>query len=154
MTMRGGFAYQFAVASIHSFTAAADADYRIYEKQWGGAVGLEYFWMRNYGMRMGYKILSDSLGLTIGFGARWHGRIMLDYAWGLSDGLSDSHRVTLSYRFGGVSAAARSRERRPDIEPVSERSDFRDLDRKKPAAQPGTKKRRTQRNDGVPGWIY
>jgi hypothetical protein len=37
MTMRGGFAYQFSVASIHSFTAAADADYRLYEKQWNGS---------------------------------------------------------------------------------------------------------------------
>ena len=44
--------------------------------------GAEYFLLKSYGLRLGYQFLRDSVGLTVGFGLRWRGRILIDRATG------------------------------------------------------------------------
>ena len=155
LTARCGLAYQFGVPSVHSLIAAADGEYRLYEKQALADVGLEYFWNKTYGMRMGYQFLRDSLGLTVGFGLRWRGRFVFDYAWGIADTLSDTQRFTISYRFGGVTSATRGRQREPaqDISPLQEQ--LRINEESSPTIElPASRPAPRERSQGVPGWIY
>lgn len=157
-TIRAGVAYQGSVPSVHAFTLAADADYLLKERQAHVNSGLEYFWMRTYGLRLGYQFLRDTVGLTAGFGLRWHARILFDYAWSMSRALGDSHRFTISYRFGGVAPSARARQRQPFIQSAPEHEKFENLQDKTPAAvEPPPKPRaspRRERQIGAPGWIY
>jgi hypothetical protein len=154
-TMRGGFAYQVGVPSVHTLILALDGDMVPKEKVWHVNTGMEYFWLKSYGLRLGYQFHRDTLGLTAGFGLRWRGRILIDYAWLMGDGLSDAHRVTLSYRFGGVAPSTRGRARRPFIETVPEKEQLRNLEQEKPIIEraPAPRPRRS-RDQGVPGWIY
>ena len=155
LTARCGLAYQFGVPSAHNFIAAADGEYLVYEKQVVADLGLEYFWQKSFGVRLGYQFLRDSLGLTIGFGLRWRGRVVFDYSWGMSNSLSDTQRFTVTYRFGGVTPAARARQRQPaqETEPLHEQlrineetSPTIELTPSRPAP--------SERPQGVPGWIY
>lgn len=155
-TMRGGLAYQGGVPSLHTFTLAADAEYLLHERQWLADAGFEYFWVKTYGFRAGYQFLRDAMGLTLGFGVRWRSRILLDYAWVMGNGLNDSHRFTVSYRFGGVTPAARARQRRPYIETIPEKEKLRDISERAPVPEPAPRPRASprERSGGVPGWIY
>ncbi|PIR19583.1 MAG: hypothetical protein COV48_01195, partial [Elusimicrobia bacterium CG11_big_fil_rev_8_21_14_0_20_64_6] len=101
-TFRGGFSWQGGVPSVHNVIASVDGDYILDEREWHANMGVEYFWVKTYGVRLGYQIHRDDAGLTMGFGLRWKGRYLLDYAWALGKTLSDQHRITVSYRFGGV----------------------------------------------------
>lgn len=155
MTARCGLAYQFGVPSVHSFIAAADGEYRLYEKQAVADIGLEYFWIKSFGVRMGYQFLRDSLGLTVGFGLRWRGRIVFDYAWGMANSLSDTQRFTISYRFGGVTPTARSRQRQPAQETEPLRDQLRFNEESSPTIElPTSRPAPRDRPQGVPGWIY
>lgn len=155
LTARWGLAYQFAVPSVHNLIAAADGEYLLYEKQLHADIGVEYFWLKNYGLRFGYQFLRDALGLTMGFGVRWRGRLLFDYAWGLAESLSDTHRFTISYRFGGVTPAARNRQRRPFIELAPEKGQLEDGEEAAPASEaPPRRGLQRERSDGIPGWIY
>ena len=154
-TVRSGFAWQGGVPSIHYWLAALDADYVLDERQWHVNVGGEYFWVKTYGVRLGYQINRDDGGLTVGFGLRWRGRVLVDYAWGLGRLFRDSHRITISYRFGGVPPSQRSRQRRPFIEQGPEHEEFRDLQEQMPKIEtPRPRLVPRERGDGVPGWIY
>lgn len=155
MTLRSGFSYQAGVPSLHTWILALDGDWVVKERVWHVNTGMEYFWLKSYGLRLGYQFNRDTLGLTAGFGLRWRGRILIDYAWVMGDGLSDAHRVTVSYRFGGVAPSARGRARRPFIETVPEREQLRNLEQEKPIIEtaPAPRPRRS-RDAGVPGWIY
>lgn len=157
LTMRAGGAYQAGVPSVHSLIMGLDGDYVLNEKTWHVNTGLEYFWQKSYGLRFGYQFNRDALGLTAGFGLRWRGRFLIDYAWLMGDsGLSDSHRFTLTYRFGGVTPSARGRQRRPFIETVPEREQLRGIEAEKPIIDaPAPRPRRPrERSTGIPGWIY
>ena len=155
LTGRFGLAYQFGVPSVHSFIAAADGEYRFYEKQAVADLGLEYFWQKSYGLRMGYQFLRDSLGLTVGFGLRWRGRVVFDYAWGMAGALSDTQRFTVSYRFGGVTPMARGRQRQPaqDVSPLQEQLRINE-DTSPTIELPTSRPAPRERSQGVPGWIY
>lgn len=157
VTVRVGTSYQGGVPSVHTYTVAMDGDYILYDKQWHLNTGVEYFWQKNYGFRLGYQFHRENMGLTMGFGVRWRGRILLDYALVFADSLSNSHRVTLSYRFGGVTPTARGRERRPFIESVPEREQLKNLEEEKPVIETPRQRPRAvprDRSSGVPGWIY
>lgn len=157
LTVRGGLAYQAGVPSVHTWILGLDGDYVLKERKWHMNSGLEYFWLRSYGLRLGYQFNRDALGLTAGFGLRWRGRFLLDYAWLMGDGLRDSHRVTVSYRFGGVAPSARARQRRPYIETVPEKEQLRGIEQEKPimdSPPPRPRSRPRERSQGVPGWIY
>ncbi|MEK7381688.1 MAG: PorV/PorQ family protein, partial [Elusimicrobiota bacterium] len=156
-TLRSGIAWQTGVRSIHHVVAALDGDYVLDEKVWHVNAGLEYFWLKSYGFRLGYQFhRGDAVGLTTGFGLRWKGRILFDYAWALGDSFGNAHRVTLTYRFAGVPPSVRGRQRRPFIEAAPERERMRGLEEKKPAESDIPRPRAVprDRSQGVPGWIY
>lgn len=156
-TLRGGFAWQGGVPSVHNVIASADGDYLLDEREWHANMGLEYFWVKTYGARIGYQIHRDEAGLTMGFGLRWKGRFLLDYAWGLGKALSDQHRITVSYRFAGVTPSQRGRQRRPFIESIPERDQLRGIEDRQPEfSEPRPRPRAVprERGTGVPGWIY
>lgn len=156
---RGGFAWQGGVPSVHNVIASLDGDYLTHEKEWHANLGMEYFWVKTYGLRLGYQIHREDAGLTMGFGLRWKGRFLLDYAWGLAKELSNQHRITVSWRFGGVPPSQRGRQRRPFIESVPERDQLRerDIENQQPQySEPPPRPRAVprERTSGVPGWIY
>lgn len=156
-TIRSGIAYQTGVAGVQALTVAGDGEYLLQERTWRAEAGLEYFLFKSYGVRVGYQFLRDQVGLTAGFGLRWRSRIMVDYAWSMSDVLRDSHRFTVSYRFGGVTPAERARQRRPFIESMPDEERLRErLDSEQPDVEPAPRPRAVPRDDqpGVPGWIY
>ncbi|MDP3541545.1 MAG: PorV/PorQ family protein [Elusimicrobiota bacterium] len=158
-TLRGGFAWQGGVPSVHNVIASVDGDYVLDEREWHANVGMEYFWVKTYGARLGYQIHREDAGLTMGMGVRWKGRILFDYAWGLGKSLSDQHRITVTYRFGGVPPSQRGRQRRPFIESIPERDQLRErnIDDMQPQfSEPRPRPRAVprERRTGVPGWIY
>lgn len=112
--MRTGLAYHDSFGREHEFIAAANGEYLLHEKQYLIAVGGEYFWLGRYGARLGYRFSRDRLGLTAGFGLKWNS-FQLDYAWLMGGALSDSHRVTLSYRFSGWKNLFESRQAPSDF---------------------------------------
>lgn len=156
-TLRAGFAWQGGVPSVHSLTTAVDGDYVLDERLWHVNAGLEYFWLKSYGLRLGYQFHhGDSAGLTAGLGLRWKGRILFDYAWALGDLFGNAHRVTVTYRFGGVPPSVRGRQRRPFIESSPERRPIEGLEDKQPTVEDAPRPRAIprERAQGVPGWIY
>ena len=156
-TLRGGVAWQGGVPSVHNVIAAADGEYLLNEKLWHANVGVEYFWLKTYGARVGYRINEgDQGGLTIGVGYRWKGRVLFDYAYDLGDLLANAQRVTLSYRFGGVPPSVRGRQRRPFIENSQEHEEMPDLEQRRPAPDETPRPRPVPRENrqGAPGWIY
>lgn len=155
LVFRGGAAWQGGVPSVHNVLAAVDGDYVLQEKSWHVNAGLEYFWQRMYGGRIGYQFHRDDGGLTIGLGMRWKGRWLIDYGWALGGDLGATHRFTFTYRFGGVPPSQRARSRRPFIESVPERDQLRDLPDRQPEVEPAVRPRVPRdRSGGVPGWIY
>jgi hypothetical protein len=156
-TLRFGLAWQGGVPAEHNLIIATDGEYLLNERIWHANVGVEYFWLKTYGVRMGYQINDgDQGGLTIGVGYRWKGRILFDYAYDLGDLLGNAQRVTLSYRFGGVAPSARARQRRPFIETAPEHEEMPDLEQKQPAPDDAPQPRPVPRDrpQGAPGWIY
>jgi len=156
-TVRGGVAWQGGVPSVHNLILAADGDYVIDEKLWHVDAGAEYFWLKSYGVRLGYRYnYGDQSGLTIGLGWRWRGRVLVDYAYDLGDLLGNGQRVSLSYRFGGVPPSVRGRQRRPFIETAPEHEEMPNLEGTRPVPDETTRPRPVprERPQGAPGWIY
>jgi hypothetical protein len=118
---RLGFAYDLRLPAAQNMILASDAEYLLKEKRAHVNAGLEYFWQRNYGLRLGYQFLRDTLGLTAGFSLKWREKFVFDYAWAMGSSLNNSHRFTVSYRFGRIpgarpKAAAPAQEITPSIE--------------------------------------
>jgi len=157
-TLRGGLAWQ-TNSPAHAFLIAADGEWLTHEKQWHANAGLEYFWFKSAGLRLGYQFHRDSGGLTVGLGLRWKSRILIDYAWAMNEDLNDAHRVTLTWRFGPVEPGSRGGGR-PFIETSPERAPLRDLYEQRPeveaplAPERPFKRSPQQQEEGVPGWIY
>ncbi len=154
---RLGVSWQGGPNPDQSVIAAADGEYVLDERVWHANAGVEYFWQRRYGLRVGYQFnRGDQGGLTMGVGLRWRGRILFDYAWDLGDLLANAHRVTLSYRFGGVPPSVRGRQRQPFIEAAPEHEELPDLNQQRPDVQEYQRPRPVprERPQGVPGWIY
>jgi hypothetical protein len=157
LTARWGVAYLFGVPSVHSFIVAADGEYGLYGKQALADLGVEYFWLKSFGVRMGYQFFRDSLGLTMGFGLRWREQFIFDYAWGMADTLGDTQRITLTYRFGGVTAATRSRQRQPpqETDSLQEQLPSHNSEEQSPTIElPSQRPSQRNQGEGVPGWIY
>ena len=71
-SVRTGVAWQGGVPSVHNVIAALDGEYLIAERIWHIDAGVEYFWLKTYGVRLGYQFHDgDQGGLTIGIGYRW-----------------------------------------------------------------------------------
>ncbi len=156
-TVRGGVAWQGGVPSVHNVITALDGEYVIDEHLWHIDAGVEYFWLKSYGLRMGYRFnYGDQSGLTIGLGYRWKGRVLIDYAYDLGDLLGNGQRVTVAYRFGGVPPSVRARQRRPFIETAPEHEEMPDLQNRQPVPDDTPRPRAVprERPQGAPGWIY
>jgi len=151
---RSGLAYQGEPLPSYGLTLAADGEYLLQERRWGVNAGLECFWQKTYGLRLGYQFLQDVLGLTAGLGLRWRSRLFIDYAWSMGGALKDAHRFTVSYRFGAVSPALRARERRRIILP--ERAQPEGIEEEPPPAPRRRPRPRPapRQEQEVPGWIY
>lgn len=83
----------------HHFVFSAEMDRLVYEKTWLPSLGAEYRHQNQFSFRAGYQIARDLAGLTLGFGIH-HQELNLDYAWAPYQDISDTHRITLTYRFG------------------------------------------------------
>lgn len=155
-TVRAGAAWQGGVPGQHFVIAALDGDYLTHERELHVNAGMEYFWERSYGGRIGYQFNREDSGLTLGFGIRWRGRMLFDYGWALGNELNAAHRITLTYRFGGVPPSQRARQRRPYIESVPERERLRGIEDRQPVEDSFRRPRPVprERSRGVPGWIY
>ena len=156
-TARAGAAWQGGVPSVHNVIAAVDGDYVVNEKVWHVSTGVEYFWLKTYGLRLGYRFhQGDQGGLTMGVGYRWKGRILFDYAYDLGDLLGTAQRVTVSFRFGGVPPSVRGRQRRPFIETAPEHEEMPGLQDRQPVPDDAPRPRPVPRDraQGAPGWIY
>ncbi len=67
------------------------------DKTWQGSTGLEYWIMKMFAFRIGYKIGYDIDTFTVGFGVKVRG-IELDYGIGNMTELGLLHRVTLTMK--------------------------------------------------------
>ncbi|HBL19125.1 MAG: hypothetical protein A2X36_01700 [Elusimicrobia bacterium GWA2_69_24] len=162
MTARLGAAQRVELPDVlsmpanHALLFAADGVYLVHEEQWHVDFGMEYSAWRHYALRLGYRFHQDLVGLTFGFGAVWR-QFGIDYAWGMTSALSDTHRFSLTWRFGRVSQPKREMKRKPFIESMPEREDLLDIEERRPEyltppqrpkAAPSEERRR------APGWIY
>jgi len=156
-TARAGVAWEGGEPGVHNLILSADTNYLINERLYHINAGMEYFWLRTYGLRLGYQFNDPTQGgLTLGFGLRWKGRFLVDYAWAMGDQLGNGQRFTLAYRFGAVTPSERGKMRQPYIESSPEREPVEGLDQERPADdQPAPAPRPVPRDrEGVPGWIY
>ncbi|MFA6318093.1 MAG: PorV/PorQ family protein [Elusimicrobiota bacterium] len=155
---RMGVSYLYKPKPTHEVLLAADGDFLFNDRLWHTALGMEYFWNKMFGFRLGWQFNRQTLGLTAGLGVAWRKRFTFDYAWA-AGASGNSHRITFGYRFGGIVQSSRGRTRRPFVEispgqesmpanaevvPIEEKP------RKKPRPAPP----QDVRPSGVPGWIY
>jgi hypothetical protein len=161
LTFRSGFAYKpqlpdrLLLPGEQSVSFALDGEYLTHERQWHVNLGTEYTVMRLYSLRLGYQVHRDLTGLTTGFGVRWRG-FQIDYAWALTEALSDAHRFSFTYRFGRIPAYKREFRRRPFIESMPDREDLRRIEDETPRTLDKPRRPRRQAPDrrAAPGWIY
>ena len=156
-TLRGGLAWQMG-PSAGGLLVAGDGEWLTHEKQWRANAGLEYFWLKTCGLRLGYQFHQDSGALTVGLGLRWKSQILIDYAWAMSQTLNDSHRVTLTWRFDPVAPGSRG-VGHPFIETGPDREQLRGINEQRPEIEPPLPperpfRRSPQPQEGVPGWVY
>lgn len=161
-TLRYGASYERGRATDHAWIFAADGDYLVNDKIWHAYGGLEHLWRKKYAVRLGYQFNRDSVGLTVGFGYRWRGRVLVDYAWASESGsrFSDTQRFTLTYRFGDAAGSSQSQTRRPfiekKIETPTEENQIQGVDNGiTPVETPAQKPRKAPKSPlAIPGWIY
>jgi len=163
LTTRFGAAFSPAIPETtlpasQSLTFAADGEYLMHEEQWHMNFGAEYSAWRNYAVRLGYRFHREAAGLTFGFGAAWRG-LGIDYAWAMSDDLTDVHRFSVTYRFGKLTSRRRETQRRPFIEPenIPESDDLQDIEQRRPESLDEPERPRRTPSDRpkvAPGWIY
>ncbi len=162
LTYRAGVSWKPALPDTmtlparQELTFSGDALYLAREKAWRGMFGAEFAAMKSYALRFGYRVNDDAAGVTVGFGAGWES-LSMDYAWGMTDTLSDSHRFTFTWRFGRVPEREREKKRKPYIESMPEREDLKGQEQKKPETfdVPQRPRREVPENRKVaPGWIY
>lgn len=158
LTARAGVAYGLK-RYVPGLLASLDGDYLSYEKEWHANVGLEQTINRAFVGRLGYRYNHDTLGPSIGFGIKNQG-IQFDYAWVMAQDLSDTHRISITYRFGRLTQKEREQAREIRVERLR-KTRLEDLEKKRPSdldAPPRPKKKRSpklpDRNQGIPGWIY
>ncbi|HVE14999.1 MAG TPA: PorV/PorQ family protein [Elusimicrobiota bacterium] len=134
---------------------AGDAQYLYYEHLARGYVGLEYTVYGQECLRLGYQLNNDVGGVTFGFGVGWQ-RFQFDYAWTASSEFTDTHRFSVSYRFGGVSRRAREAHHRPRIEDFPESGpDRQTLEQAVPQTMDAPPRRPSPEGRPLsPGWIY
>jgi len=96
LTLRAGAAYATQLAASHELTLLADG-LKPNDRDFALHVGAEYAYAGLLAVRIGYKAGYDIEGLTAGLGLRWS-VLELDYAFGLVQELTSTHRITLLVR--------------------------------------------------------
>lgn len=162
LTYRAGVAWKpllpdtLTLPARQEVTFVGDAYYLARERAWRGMVGAEYTTLRRFAVRFGYRLNDDIAGFTVGLGASF-GPLGVDYAWGMTDSLSDTHRFAFIWRFGRVPEREREKKRKPFIESMPERDELKGMEDKKPdfIDQPARPRREVPENRRLaPGWIY
>lgn len=92
-----GIAYRHSLGN-QNILFSVDAPYRVYDAILTPAVGCEYDWEKKLQLRAGYKFNSDDTGLTLGMGIGIQ-HYTIHYAFGMSDELNSSHRVSFDVKF-------------------------------------------------------
>lgn len=100
MELRLGSSYLLPMGSRqYKMLLSADVPYLVNEKDTMVKVGAELAYLGSLSLQAGYNFNSDAQGLTLGAGVLL-GKINVNYGLGLTEGLSDVHRITVGYRFG------------------------------------------------------
>ncbi|MEW6516115.1 MAG: PorV/PorQ family protein [candidate division FCPU426 bacterium] len=94
LTARLGAGYQVDLAEDHAGLLAVDL-VKANDQDFSLNLGAEYWYAGFLALRLGYKTGSDLEGLTAGFGAHYQ-FLQFDYAFGLAQELSNTHKVSLS----------------------------------------------------------
>ncbi|MBI5883032.1 MAG: PorV/PorQ family protein [Elusimicrobia bacterium] len=157
-TIRMGASYLFKPRPLHDLIFAADGDFLFHDRLWHTAAGMEYFWNKLFGFRLGWQFNRSTLGLTAGLGLQWKQRFTFDYAWAAGS-VGNSHRLTFGYRFGGIIQSNRGKTRRPFMEVSPGQESMPANAEVIPVEEKPRKKKRAapppdERPSGVPGWIY
>lgn len=160
-TLRFGAAYERGKSTGGQWTLSADGDYLVYDKLWHAYSGFEYLWHKTYALRLGYQFDPNKVGITVGFGAKYNNRFLIDYAWAseAKGSFSNTHRFSVTYRFAGAAKRERTIRPRAYIDKAPERETPDAVD-DEPAPKPRAVPRRTrpasqpEKPAGVPGWIY
>ncbi|MBI3548295.1 MAG: PorV/PorQ family protein [Elusimicrobia bacterium] len=152
LTLRGGAAYQMKDAMDNTVRLVGDGGYLYYERNWLANIGVEYLLIKDYAVRFGYRLHDELAGFTMGFGYSWQ-NFYVDYSWGLSSEIEDTHRLSFSYKFGKVTNPEREKPRRPYMQRSPETEEYQNLDEMKPKVEK-KKRRRIESERGAPGWIY
>ncbi|MDE2292923.1 MAG: PorV/PorQ family protein [Elusimicrobia bacterium] len=163
LTYRFGMSYKpmlpdtLTLPAQQQVTFTGDALYWARERAWRGMVGAEYTMLQRFSVRLGYRLNDSVGGFTAGFGAGW-GPLSMDYAWGMSSDLTDTHRFSFTWRFGRVSQRERERTRKPYIESMPDQPPLKTIEQEKPDMldQPVHPRSEAAPSQGksVPGWIY
>ncbi|MEW6516739.1 MAG: PorV/PorQ family protein [candidate division FCPU426 bacterium] len=96
LTLRAGAAYSTRLAAGHELILLADG-LKPNDRDFALHVGAEYAYAGLLAARLGYKAGYDIEGLTAGLGVRWS-VLELDYAFGLVQELTSTHRISLLVR--------------------------------------------------------
>ncbi|MBI3297523.1 MAG: PorV/PorQ family protein [Elusimicrobia bacterium] len=162
LTYRAGVSWRprlpetMTLPARQELTLVGDAVYLARERAWRGMVGAEWAALRQFAVRLGYRLNDEVAGFTVGFGAGISS-LSVDYAWNMTDALSNTHRFAFTWRFGRVPDRDREKRRKPFIESMPEREDLKGIEEKKPDLidQPQRPRREVPENRrGAPGWIY
>jgi hypothetical protein len=96
LTLRVGLGYAVALGEAHQLAIALDA-VKQNDRELALHTGLEYQYAKMLSARLGYKAGYDAEGITLGLGVSWNA-LQFDYAFGLLQGFSGLHRLTLGVR--------------------------------------------------------
>jgi hypothetical protein len=100
LELRFGVSYPLSLESLRSkLLLSTDVPYLINDKEITGKIGVEYTYLDSLSFQAGYHVKSDAQNITFGVGVRWQ-QIVFNYGFGLASELSDTHRITVGYRFG------------------------------------------------------
>ncbi|MBI4425594.1 MAG: PorV/PorQ family protein [Elusimicrobia bacterium] len=155
VTLRAGGAWSVPMPERHGLVWGSDFEYQYYERLWFVNTGVEYSLFKQWAARAGYQFHRRLGGLTFGFGGQWKGW-GIDYAWGYSPDLGDSHRFSFTFRFGKVPVREREKPRRPFIESVPDREELPERGEERPQTYDRKERPRRRSPDpkSAPGWIY
>lgn len=120
LEVRFGGSYLLPFESQQSkVVLSADIPYLVNEKTTLIKLGAEYTYRNSLSFQVGYPVNSDSQNLTFGAGMLWDS-VVFNYGFGLANGLSNTHRITLGYRFAQASAETKSPKPKPIVQAETE----------------------------------
>lgn len=98
--MRLGVSWQRPTIMDQSVLLALEYDMHMIEGLKSLRTGLEYHFQKIFNARLGYKVVDDNKGLTMGVGV-YHQGFSLDFAMAMSNEVFNASQVAFSYKFAG-----------------------------------------------------